>query len=70
MRYRASEKREIIDRENFRVQRCYFHALRDEILSNIVEGRSLAEIRKLVTMDEYRDYGRFDLFLDQNIVTM
>jgi len=40
------------------------------VLEHIVAGRSLAEIRDLVTLDEFSDYGGYDHWLDQNVVTM
>jgi len=60
----------ISDQQNFRDQHRYLQALRDEVLEHIVAGRSLAEIRDLVTMDEFSDYGMYDRWLDQNVVTM
>ena len=36
----------------------------------MVTGRSLAEIRELVTMAEFSDYAGYDRWLDQNVVTM
>lgn len=36
----------------------------------MVDGRSLTEIRDLVTLEEFGNYGGFDSLLDQNIVTM
>ena len=40
------------------------------VLDYMVEGRSLAEIRDLVVLEEFSDYGGYDRWLDQNIVTM
>ncbi len=36
----------------------------------MIAGRSLPQIRDIVTMDEFADYGSFDAYLDANIVTM
>lgn len=60
----------ISDQQNFRDQRRYMQALRDEVLEHMVAGKSLAEIRDIVTLDEFRDYGGYSRWLDQNIVTM
>ena len=60
----------ITNQQNFRDQRRYLLALRDAVLGYIVEGRSLTQIRDLVTLEEFSDYGGHDRWLDQNIVTM
>lgn len=61
---------EISDQQNFNDVRRFIRALHDEVLAYSVEGRTLSEIRDLVTMDEFSDYGGYDRWLDQNIVTM
>jgi len=60
----------ITDQQNFRDQRRYIQALRDEVLAHAVAGRKLSEIRDLVQMEEFSDYRAHDRWLDQNIVTM
>jgi glyoxylase-like metal-dependent hydrolase (beta-lactamase superfamily II) len=60
----------VTDQQNFRDQYDYLQALRDEVLEHIVAGRSLAEIRDLVTLEEFSDYVGYDRWLDQNVVTM
>ena len=60
----------ITDQQNFRDQRRFMQALRDEVLAYSVEGRKLAEIRDLIRMGEFSDYRGHDRWLDQNIVTM
>jgi len=60
----------VSDQQNFGYQRRYLQALRDAVLEQIVAGRSLQEIRDLVTMEEFSDYRAFEQFLDPNIVTM
>lgn len=60
----------ISDQQNFRDQRRYLQALHDEVLNYAVEGRKLSEIRDLIRMEEFSDYGMHDEWLDQNIVTM
>jgi len=42
----------ITDQQNFRDQRRYMQALRDEVLAHAVAGRKLSEIRDLVQMEE------------------
>jgi len=60
----------VSDQENFKHQRRYIQALRDEVLAGMVAGNSLPEIRDNVTMQEFSDYGNFEQNLDSNIVTM
>jgi len=60
----------VTDQQNFRDQHRYLQALRDEVLKHMVAGRSLAEIRGLVTMAEFSDYKGYDRWIDQNVVTM
>lgn len=60
----------VSDQQNFRDQYDYLQALRDEVLEHIVAGRSLAEIRDQVTLEEFSDYAGYDRWLDQNVVTM
>ena len=60
----------VTDQQNFRDQHRYLQALRDEVLKHMVAGRSLAEIRSLVTMAEFSDYRGYNRWIDQNVVTM
>ncbi len=60
----------VTDQQNFRDQHRYLQALRDEVLKHMVAGKSLAEIRDLVTMAEFSDYGGYKRWIDQNVVTM
>ena len=60
----------VTDQQNFRDQHRYLQALRDEVLKHMVAGRSLAEIRGLVTMAEFSDYKGYERWIDQNVVTM
>jgi glyoxylase-like metal-dependent hydrolase (beta-lactamase superfamily II) len=60
----------VTDQENFKFQRRYVSALRDTVLDHMVAGRSLQEIRDIVTMKEFSDYGGFEQSIDANIVTM
>ena len=60
----------VTDQQNFRDQHKYLQALRDEVLKHMVAGKSLAEIRDLVTMAEFSDYRGYKRWIDQNVVTM
>ena len=60
----------VSDQQNFHDQYRYMQALRDQVLDYIVQGKSLAEIRDLVTLAEFSDYGGYSRWLDQNVVTM
>jgi glyoxylase-like metal-dependent hydrolase (beta-lactamase superfamily II) len=60
----------VVGQDNFGHQRRYIQALRDEVLEHIVAGHSLQQIRDSVTLEEFSDYGAFDLWLDSNVVTM
>lgn len=61
---------EITDQQNFRDSYKFIKALHDEVLTLMVDGKTLHEMRDLITMEEFSDYRRFDQFLDHNIVTM
>ncbi len=48
----------------------YIKTLNDRVMQHMVDGKSLTDIRRLVTMDEFKDYRLIDRWLDANIVTM
>ena len=48
----------------------YLKAQRDRVLELMVEGKSLEEIKQLVTMDDFKDYHRRDEFLNSQLETM
>jgi glyoxylase-like metal-dependent hydrolase (beta-lactamase superfamily II) len=48
----------------------FIESLHDEVLGHMIAGRTLPEIRQLVTMREYSDLGGLDRSLDTNVVTM
>jgi len=56
--------------QTFRDSRRFIQSMHDQVLAYQVEGRGLAEIRDLITMDEFSDYRGMDIWLDTNIVTM
>ena len=60
----------VTTQQNFLDSRKFIQAMHDQVLAHQVEGKSLAEIRDLVTMEEFSDYRRMDTWLDSNIVTM
>ena len=56
--------------DNFMIYHRYLQAQRDRVLNYMVEGKSLEEIKTLVTMDDFKDYNRVDEFLNSQIETM
>lgn len=48
----------------------FMQALHDQVLEQMIAGRTLPEIRRLVTLREFSDLGGFGTSLDTNIVTM
>jgi glyoxylase-like metal-dependent hydrolase (beta-lactamase superfamily II) len=60
----------VTTQQAFRDSRKFIQSMHDQVLAHQVAGRSLAEIRDLITMDEFSDYRGMDIWLDSNIVTM
>ena len=60
----------VTNQQNFRDSRRFIQSLHDQVLAYQVEGRSLAEIRKLITMAGFKQYRGLESWLDVNIVTM
>jgi glyoxylase-like metal-dependent hydrolase (beta-lactamase superfamily II) len=56
--------------DSFVVYHRYLQAQRDQVLDYMVEGKSLDEIKELVTMADFRDYPRVDEYLNSQIETM
>ncbi len=50
--------------------RRYIEELRAEVLEHMRAGRSLDEIKRLVTMDAYRDWGRYEAWRELNVEGM
>jgi glyoxylase-like metal-dependent hydrolase (beta-lactamase superfamily II) len=48
----------------------FLQSLHDQVLEHMIAGRPLADIRRLVTMEDFSDLGGLDRSLDANIVTM
>ena len=62
---------ELKTQEIFLVYRRYLAAIRERVLGHMVAGRSLDEIRSLVTMDDFRaDYNITDQSLRNNVDSM
>lgn len=60
----------VTTQQTFRDSRRFIQSMHDQVLAYQVEGKSLAEIRDLITMEEFSDYRGLDVWLDTNIVTM
>ena len=60
----------LLGQDNFMRTHEFLQTLHDRVLDHMIAGRTLPEIRQLVTMDEFRDLGGLDASLDPNIVTM
>jgi glyoxylase-like metal-dependent hydrolase (beta-lactamase superfamily II) len=56
--------------DRFLDYRTYVIALRDRVLDEMIKGASIEEILERVTMDDFSDYGNFDLWLSSNIISM
>lgn len=56
--------------DSFMVYHRYLQAQRDQVLEHIVAGKTLDEVKKLVTMEDFSDYNRVDEFLNSQIETM
>lgn len=60
----------LLGQDNFMRTHEFLQTLHDRVLDHMIAGRTLPEIRQLVTMEEFSDLGGLDTFLDPNIVTM
>ena len=60
----------ITDQQAFLYFRDYLQALRDRVLEQMVAGKEIEEILEIVTMEDFSDYGWFDLWLRSNVITM
>jgi glyoxylase-like metal-dependent hydrolase (beta-lactamase superfamily II) len=56
--------------DRFMVHHGYVQAQRDRVLNYMGEGKTLEEIKTLVTMDDFRDYPRIDEYLNSQLDTM
>jgi len=60
----------LLEQSNFMRTHDFLQTLHDRVLEQMIAGRTLPEIRQSVRMDEFRDLGGLDRYLDINIVTM
>lgn len=60
----------LLTQDNFIRTHDFLQTLHDRVLDEMIAGRPLPEIRERVRMDEFRDLGGLDAYLDTNIVTM
>ena len=58
------------NQESLLEYRDYVVALRDRVLDEMKAGASIEQILERVTMDDFNDYGNFDIWLRANIVSM
>jgi glyoxylase-like metal-dependent hydrolase (beta-lactamase superfamily II) len=61
---------QLLKQDNFMRTYEFLQTLETRVLDEMIAGRPLPEIRKRVRMDEFRDLGGLDRYLDINIVTM
>lgn len=60
----------LLGQENFTRTHDFLQTLHDRVLDLMIAGVPLPQIRQQVRMDEFRDLGGLDRYLDVNIVTM
>jgi glyoxylase-like metal-dependent hydrolase (beta-lactamase superfamily II) len=60
----------LLTQDNFARTRDFLQTLHDRVLDEMIAGRPLPDIRQRVRMDDFRDLGGLDRYLDINIVTM
>ena len=57
-------------KDDVRAMRAYMEELRTEVLRHLREGKSVEEIKQLVTMEKYRAWGNYKEYLPLNIEGM
>jgi len=60
----------LLRQDNFTRMADFLQTLHDRVLDEMIAGHPLPGIRTRVLMDEFRDLGGIDNYLDVNIVTM
>jgi glyoxylase-like metal-dependent hydrolase (beta-lactamase superfamily II) len=60
----------LLRQDNFTRMADFLQTLHDRVLDEMIAGHPLPAIRERVRMDEFRDMGGLDRYLDVNIVTM
>ena len=57
-------------KEDARMMRLYLEELRDQVAEHLGAGKSVDEIKRLVTMEKYSSWGNFKQYLPLNIEGM
>jgi hypothetical protein len=57
-------------KEDVRAMRVYMEELRDQVLQQVREGRSVDEIKQSVKMEKYSGWGNYKNYLPLNIEGM
>lgn len=60
----------LLRQDNFTRMADFLETLHDRVLDEMIAGHPLPEIRRRVNMNDFRDLGGLDRYLDVNIVTM
>jgi len=60
----------LADQQGFVYFRTFLVALRDRVLDEMVECRTIEEIVDRVTMEDFSDYGNYEQWLRANVVSM
>ncbi|WP_428103127.1 MBL fold metallo-hydrolase [Candidatus Rariloculus sp.] len=60
----------VTDQRAFLYFRDYLQALRERVLEQMVAGKGIEEILEIVTMEDFSDYGWFDLWVRSNVIGM
>ena len=60
----------LADQQGFVYFRTFLVALRDRVLDEMVECRSIEEILERVTMADFSDYGNYEEWLRANVISM
>jgi glyoxylase-like metal-dependent hydrolase (beta-lactamase superfamily II) len=60
----------LLRQDNFARTHDFLETLQNRVLDEMIAGQPLPAIRERVRMDEFRDLGGLDRYLDTNIVTM
>ncbi len=60
----------VTDQQAFLYFRDYLQALRERVLEQMVAGKGIEEILETVTMEDFSDYGWFDLWVRSNVIGM
>ena len=62
--------RGITTQDRFLDYQKFVMALRDRVLEQMINNASIEEILERVTMEDFSDYGNYDLWLRSNIISM